>query len=187
MLHSVRFLQSQWNARSPDLTLRDLVAFIRSGNSPALLEKARRHYQASRIQCFFRGVAVAVDGPLPTTGALLIGSPSDQEFVVASVRPCIELGPSELGLDSEISFPVREQLMSALDAGLLVYLRCSEAHAPSVKQIQEEARARRYPILQVHIETSHSSSDGRPMTLNEVVVRLFPDGADAFGTGRPIH
>ncbi len=186
MLHSVRFLQSQWNARSPDLTLRDVVDLIRTGSSPALVQKARRHYRSSRIQCFLRSVAVAVDGPLPTTGALLIGSPSDPDFTVASIRPCVELGPAELGLDPQPSLQLRQQLMSALDAGLLVYVRRSEAHAVSVKRIQEEVRAHRYPVLQVHIDASHSSSDGRPMTLNEVVVRLCPDG-EMSESGRAIH
>jgi hypothetical protein len=186
MLHSVRFLQSQWNARSPELTLRDFVDLLRTGSSPALLQKARRHYRSSRIQCFLRSVAVAVDGPLPTTGALLIGSPSDPDFTVASIRPCVELGPAEVGLDPEIALQLRQQLMSALEAGLLVYMRCSEAHAVSVKRIQEEVRARRYPVLQVNIEASHSSSDGRPMTLAEVVVRLSPTG-DTSESCRALH
>lgn len=180
MLHSVRFLQSQWHARSPALTLRDLVEYLRpGGGSSAAIEKARRLYQTARIQCFLRGIAVAVDGPLPTTGALLLGSVSDPEFIVSSVRPSLELDMAELEHEGILDRAfLREQVYAALDAGLLVYVRQRTTSDALGKWLEEQVRARRHPVLAVAI--THAACYAMPssLALSEVVIRLTPAGGD---------
>jgi hypothetical protein len=185
MLHSVRFLQSQWNARSPALSLRDLVEYLRPiGGSSASLEKARRQYQAARIHCFLRGIAVAVDGPLPTTGALLMGSVSDPEFIVSSIRPSLELDlpalePVRAGLEPGGNGDLHEaallrRVCGALDDGLLVYVRSTNTSDATSRWLEGQVRARRYPVLAVTVVPPEAHAEPGSLALSEVVVRLAP-------------
>lgn len=190
MLHSVRFLQSQWNARSPALSLRDLVDYLRPiGVSSASLERARRQYQAARIHCFLRGIAVAVDGPLPTTGALLLGSVSDPELIVSSIRPSLELDLAALETDAAGVAPggngnlhdasLLRRVCAALDDGLLVYLRRTNRTDATSRWLEGQIRARRYPVLAVTVAPPEADAEPGSLALREVVVRLTPVGGDA--------
>lgn len=192
MLHSVRFLQSQWNARSPALSLRDLVEYLRPiGGSSASIERARRQFQAARIHCFLRGIAVAVDGPLPTTGALLVGSVSDPEFLVSSIRPSLELDlaalePDAAHLQTGAGDPhapsLLQRVCAALDDGLLVYVRSTNTHDATRRWLEGRVRARRYPILAVTVVPPEAQPEPGSLALSEVVVRLTPvsDSAGSF-------
>lgn len=177
MLHSVRYLQSRWNARSPELSLKDLVDLIRPNASPALLERARRHYQACRFQCFVRSVAVAVDGPLPTTGALALGDASDPEFVVGSIRPCLPLLPGTLAAASTRALPSHEleaRLPSALQAGLLVYVAATPLQNEWVGRLRTLAATHHFPVLSVSLTGSFAQDASHPLALREIVVSVTP-------------
>lgn len=190
MLHSVRYLQSQWNARSPELSLKDLVDLMRPSASLALLERARRHYQACRIQCFLRGVAVAVDGPMPTTGGLLLGAVSDPDFAVGSVRPCLPLNAADLAAEapsqSELSPQLAAQVLGALQAGLIVYVRSTPLQARTVERLRELAMQHRYPVLGVSLRDGAEREAAHPLALREVVVQVTPeDGVAAQHSSTP--
>lgn len=177
MLHSVRYLQSQWNARSPELSLKDLVDLIRPSTSLALIERARRHYQACRFQCFVRSVAVAVDGPMPTTGALALGEAIDPDFVVGSIRPCLSLGSSDLAAASTRTMLTQDldvQILGALQAGLLVYVRATPLQAELVERLRALAEAHRFPVLTLALEGNFGKEAPKPLALREVVVRVAP-------------
>jgi hypothetical protein len=188
MLHSVRYLQSQWNARSPELTLKDLVDLIRPGSSLALIERARRHYQACRFQCFVRSVAVAVDGPMPTTGALAFGDVGSPDFVVGSVRPCLALSPADLAAASSRSTSSQElevQVLGALKAGLLVYVAATALQSELVERLRVVAMIHHFPVLGVTLAGDFSKDAPHPLALREVVVRVAPRGEPASSAGIP--
>lgn len=189
MLHSVRYLQSQWNARSPELSLKDLVDLIRPSASLALIERARRHYQACRFQCFLRSVAVAVDGPMPTTGALMLGQATDPDFVVGSVRPSLALTPADLAFGPRHATPKKEleaQVLSALQAGLVVYVRSTPLQTEFVHHLRSIAAAHRFPVLDVVLEGDIAKDAPHPLALREVLVRVTPesDGSSAVPSPR---
>lgn len=194
MLHSVRYLQSQWNARSPELSLKDLVDLIRPSASLALLERARRHYQACRFQCFVRSVAVAVDGPMPTTGALALGDANEPEFVVGSIRPCLSLSAADLAASSTRSVPNRDlevQVLSALQAGLLVYVHSTPLQTELVERLQALATTHHFPVLAVSLAGEFKKDAPHPLALREVVVSVTPRSearpSTASNRARDVH
>lgn len=189
MLHSVRYLQSQWNARSPELSLKDLVELMRPSASLALIERARRNYQACRIQCFLRGVAVAVDGPMPTSGGMLLGATSDPDFAVGSIRPSLTLNPADLAaqLPSQpaLSPELATQVLGALQAGLMVYVRSTPLQSRTVDRLRELALQHRFPVLAVALRNGVERDTAHPLALREVVVQVSPEGSLASPT--PAH
>lgn len=191
MLHSVRYLQSQWNARSPELSLKDLVDLMRPSASLALIERARRHYQACRIQCFLRGVAVAVDGPMPTSGGLLLGTASDPDFAVGSVRPSLTLNAADLAAElpsqAELSRQLAAQVLGALQAGLLVYVRPAPLQTRTIERLRELAKQHRYPVLTVTLQAGVEREPSHPLALREVVVRVTPDSGAAGAHTPAVH
>jgi hypothetical protein len=190
MLHSVRYLQSQWNARSPELSLKDLVEVMRPGASPAPLDRARRHYQACRIQCFLRGVAVAVDGPLPSSGAVLIGAAEDPDYIVGSVRPSFVLGPADLAakLPTEAELPMAAEVLAALRVGLLVYVRATAAQECLVAGLRELAKQHRYPVLDIELHHNQDDASPHPLALREVMVKVSPSAISAVkGSSPRVH
>jgi hypothetical protein len=195
MLHSVRYLQSQWNARSPELSLKDLVDLIRPSASLALIERARRHYQACRFQCFVRSVAVAVDGPMPTTGALALGDARDPDFVVGSIRPCLALAPADLAAGSTRATPsqaLEMQVLGALQAGLLVYVHSTPLQGELVDRLRAIAATHRFPVLTVTLAGDCAKDAPHPLALREIVVHVNPKNeaasiSDASGHARDVH
>ena len=188
MLHSVRYLQSQWNARSPELSLKDLVDLLRPASPVAAIERARRHYQACRFQCFVKGVAVAVDGPLPSTGALVLGTADAPDFVVGSVRPCLVLPGEQAGseLDTVSTESVELEVLGALQAGLAVYSKKTPARARLTERLRELAREHRFPVFDVTLQGDVAKDAQRPLALREVVVRLTPN-MPAAASGARTH
>lgn len=178
MLHSVRYLQSQWNARSPELSLRDWVNFVRPSVAPEALERARRHYHASRVHCFLRGLAVAVDGPLPSTGALLLGRDTDPEFAVGSIRPCLTLdprGPSQSSESSpKLTATLEAQMLATLEAGYIVHLRRTSERSAIENRLIELASSRHFPVMTLHFDPVTEPQADHPFALRELLIRATP-------------
>ncbi len=93
MLHGVRFLQSQLHARVAEFSLKDWLATFKEHelSDANVASHARKAHRDAKIHCFLSGLAVAVEGELPSRGLVLVAG-DDVDFAVRVLSSLARFG-----------------------------------------------------------------------------------------------
>jgi hypothetical protein len=76
MLHGVRFIQSQLQARVAEFSLKGWLSTLKEQefSNANITNHARKAHREAKLHCFLTGLAVAVEGQVPASGVVLVST-----------------------------------------------------------------------------------------------------------------
>lgn len=180
MLHGVRFLQSQLHARVAEFSLKDWLSTFKEHefSEANVVSHARKAHRDAKIHSFLSGVAIAVEGELPSRGLVLVAadnvdfalrvlssltpvwSPSGQSTSFDSARQTMSQAPTSQPLASQ---RILQTAATALAEGVLVAWPMQTLARVLTAEVVRMAARSELPIVGATVEESARTPSADPL------------------------